>query len=468
MPSSTRSRSWSAPDAVALPRPGWAAARGAMAVRCNPAGPAKRPVPDVGSASSRATLEFHGLTTPPSTWPSRPLARLAIIALAAIVGCACGTDASPSQPGASASAQPARSARSSGPPGSPDPLSELAAAATQEGSLAVIGLPHDWCGYGDALDTFSTRYGITIQELNQDATFDDQLDALRAGKAGPSPSASVDPSASSQPGSPDVVDIGRSFAAQAAKEKLLAAYRVSTWDSIPDTAKDPKGFWTGDYFGVLALETNATAIAHPPTDWKDLTDPARPSLFALPGDPRVSDQAIQVVYAAALGNGGTLDDATAGLTWFAALHKSGRLATRIADSDSIDAGVTPVTMRWTYNAIAHQDQTDGNPEIDVTVPPTGRLGSYDVQAISAFAAHPNAARLWLEFLFSDEGQNIWLKSHCLPTRLDDLMTRDVIPPEILAKVPDVEGTVFPSIAQLNAASNLITGRWNAVVGADIK
>ena len=37
-----------------------------------------------------------------------------------------------------------------------------------------------------------------------------------------------------------------------------------------------------------------------------------------------------------------------------------------------------------------------------------------------------------------------------------------------ANLPDIEGAVFPTIKQLNAASNLITQKWNAVVGVDIK
>ena len=53
-------------------------------------------------------------------------------------------------------------------------------------------------------------------------------------------------------------------------------------------------------------------------------------------------------------------------------------------------------------------------------------------------------------------------------RLADLSERGAIPPEVQANLLDTEGTVFPSLAQLNAATALITGKWNAVVGVDIK
>ncbi len=101
------------------------------------------------------------------------------------------------------------------------------------------------------------------------------------------------------------------------------------------------------------------------------------------------------------------------------------------------------------------------------MPKSGRFAGVYVQAISAYAPHPNAAKLWQEFLYSDEGQNEWLKGYCHPIRYEDLVARDAVPAEQLAKLPDVEGAVFPSLDQLNAATELITKQWDAVVGADV-
>jgi putative spermidine/putrescine transport system substrate-binding protein len=388
--------------------------------------------------------------------PRRVVALLAIVAIA---GTACGGDATPSGSGSgsqSGSRSPSSARGSGGPPGSADPLTVLADAAEQEGGLTTIALSHDWCNYGEALTTFATKYDITIKELSPDAGFSDQIAAIKAGKDGTSPDA------------PDVIDVGLDFAVQARKAKLLAPYKVATWDSIPASAKDPDGAWYGDYYGVLAFETNRGAGARPPTDWADLLEPRYADQIGLAGDPRLSGQAIETVYAAALANGGSLDNAKPGLDFFAKLHKVGNLVPTIATPDSIDQGPTPITVRWTYNALAHRDRASGTPDIDVTVPATGRLGGIFVQAISASALHPNAARLWMEFLYSDEGQNIWLKGNCLPIRYDDLAAHDAIPADVLANLPDVSGAVFPTLNQLNAASTLISQGWNAAVGVDIR
>jgi putative spermidine/putrescine transport system substrate-binding protein len=387
---------------------------------------------------------------------ARPVVRVvARLAIVAIVVSACGNNAPPGGSDAAASAVPSTAVESAAPPAGSDALTALVAAAEQEGHLTTIALAHDWCNYGEAISTFTSRYGIAVNELTPDATFDDQLQALKDAKVG------------GPAGAPDVVDIGPAFAVQAKAAKLLAPYKVTTWDSIPAAAKDPGGFWTGDYYGVLAFETNTIGGVTPPASWSDLLNPIHAGQVALAGDPRVTSQAIDTVYAAALANGGSLDNAKPGLDFFAKLQHAGILLPTIATPDKIDRALTPITIRWTYNALAHRDSTAGSHEIDVTVPATGRLASISVQAISAFAAHPNAARLWLEFLYSDEGQNLWLKGDCTPIRYDDLVDRSVIPIPLLANLPDMTGAAFPTLDQLNAASNLITQKWNSVVGADI-
>jgi putative spermidine/putrescine transport system substrate-binding protein len=76
----------------------------------------------------------------------------------------------------------------------------------------------------------------------------------------------------------------------------------------------------------------------------------------------------------------------------------------------------------------------------------------------------------MEFLYSDEGQLIWLSppGYCHPIRQPDLEARGVIPADLLAKLPSVEGAVFPTLDQLNAAKELITTNWDSAVGSDIQ
>ncbi len=54
------------------------------------------------------------------------------------------------------------------------------------------------------------------------------------------------------------------------------------------------------------------------------------------------------------------------------------------------------------------------------------VGSYYVQAINSDAPHAAAARLWEEFLYSDEGQNLWLKGGARPVRADAMQKAGTI------------------------------------------
>jgi putative spermidine/putrescine transport system substrate-binding protein len=377
----------------------------------------------------------------------RSLAFLAILAL--VVG-ACTTGGSTAAPTGGASQPPAS--------GEPGGMEDLIAAAQEEGTLTTIALPHDWCNYGESIETFKSKYGLEVNELDPNAGSGDEIEAIKANKDNPGPQA------------PDVIDVGLSFGPSAKEEGLLAPYKVATWDTIPDDAKDAEGYWWGDYYGVLSFEVNTAVVSNVPQDWDDLLKPEYQGQVALAGDPRTSNQAIQSVFAASLANGGSLDDAQPGLDFFAELNEAGNLLPGIANAATVAAGETPITIRWTYNALSNRDTTEasGGPEIAVVVPESGRFAGVYVQGISAYAPHPNAAKLWQEFLFSDEGQNIWLKGYCHPIRYENLVETNAVPQEQLDKLPDVEGAVFPSLDQLNAASELITTNWDSAVGLNIQ
>jgi len=338
-------------------------------------------------------------------------------------------------------------------------MDALIAAAKQEGSLTTIALPHDWCGYGDLIAGFKAKYGLQVNELNPDGGSGDEIEAIKANTQNKGPQA------------PDVIDVGLAFGPQAKDAKLIQPYKVSTWASIPDSAKDADGYWYGDYYGVMAMEVNTDAVKNPPKEWADLVKPEYKGQIALAGDPRTAAQAINGVFATGLGNGGTLDNAQPGLDFFASLNKAGNFVPVIAKQGTIASGETPIVLRWDYNALADKDSLKGNPPISVIVPSKGVLAGVYVQAISAYAPHPNAAKLWMEYLYSDEGQLGWLKGYCHPIRYNDLSTRNVIPADVAAKLPpaaNYANAQFPTLAQINKATDLITKNWDKVVGASVK
>jgi putative spermidine/putrescine transport system substrate-binding protein len=317
--------------------------------------------------------------------------------------------------------------------------------AQGEGYLTVIALPENWCNYGALIDGFEYKYTIDVISVLPDGSSAEELQAIRDGG----------------PDAPDVIDVGVSFAQIAKDEGLITPYQVATWDTIPDFMKDSEGYWYGDYYGVMSIATN-TSFSSSPNTWEDLQIGGTVGPVALGGDPIFSNKAFFGVYAAALGNGGTLDDIEPGISFFRDLNAAERFLPDGGGEDSLVSGETPVLLEWSYNALTFRD---AHPEssIEVVIPGPSPIASYYAQAVSAYAPHPNAARLWMEYLYSDEGQLAFLEGYCFPARYDGLLNGGVIPEDMLERLPDLEGAVFPNLDQIEVAKDVVDHKWTCTV-----
>jgi putative spermidine/putrescine transport system substrate-binding protein len=340
------------------------------------------------------------------------------------------------------------------------PLDELVAAAKAEGSLTTIALPHDWANYGEIIDTYKSKYGLTVNELNPDAGSSDELEAIRANKDSKGPQA------------PDVIDVGVGHTVNAMADGLLANYKVADWDTIE--MKDPNGYWWAEYYGALAFEVIQGAFDELPQDWEDLLKPMYKGKVAMAGDVLKSNQSVQTVFAAGLSRYGkapttdaeAVEAADLGLQFWKEMNDAGNFIPVISDQGRIAAGETPITMEWDYLALANRDALAGNPALDIVVPASGVIAGPYAGGISAYAPHPYAARLWWEFVMSDEGQLLYLKGYAHPIRFNDMAARGVIPAELSAKLPPAEAyakAFFPTVSMLTAVFTEITDNWRKVV-----
>src|SRR5690606_14809865 len=114
-------------------------------------------------------------------------------------------------------------------------------------------------------------------------------------------------------------------------------YKVSTWDTIPDSAKDAEGYWYGDYYGALSFVVNKGLIPNAPQAWPDLMAGDLKNAVALAGDPRAANRATQGVYAAGLSKGAAAGAAAgnAGLEFFGELNKAGNFVPVIGKAASL-------------------------------------------------------------------------------------------------------------------------------------
>jgi putative spermidine/putrescine transport system substrate-binding protein len=377
----------------------------------------------------------------------RSILRTAVaVVTAGLTLTACGSSDGGSSGGSGSDAATAKSADDLG------GMDALVKAAKAEGTLNVIALPPSWANYDEMLKTFGDKYGIKISSANPDGSSQDELDAVTSQKG--------------QDRAPDVLDVGTSFAKQAAAQDLLAPYKVATWDDIPDNQKDADGLWFNDYGGFISIGCNASVIAKCPTTMTELLDPQYKGQVALNGNPTQAAAAFSGVWAAALSNGGSLDDIGPGIDYFKKVKDAGNFNPVEITPATVQSGETPLAIDWDYVNAGLTDTLKGaGVEWQVNVPSDGVFGSFYSQAISKFAPHPAAARLWQEFLYSDEGQNLFAAGGVRPVRADQMMAAGTIDKSAVNKIPVIDGPVtVPSPDQTEKLTKYLADNWAKAIG----
>ncbi len=325
-------------------------------------------------------------------------------------------------------------------------LAALEEAAKAEGQLNVIALPRDWANYGEILDLFAEKYPeITINEASPDASSAEEIQAAET-------NAGLDTA-------PDVFDIGLTVALQNTKQ--FAPYQVAGWDDIPAELKEPSGLFVGDYGGYMSIGYDSAKYAEP-ASLDALLGADYKGAVAINGDPTQAGAAFAAVDLATVQSDGTLDDFQPGIDFFQKLNQAGNLLKVDVTTATVTSGETPVVFDWDYLNAAH---TADNPNWKtVILPGTGYAGYYN-QAINADAPHPAAARLWQEFLYSDEVQNLWLKGGARPVRAEAMADAGTIDQKLFDALPEApEDTVVPTEEQSTNAGTLLGEKWAAAVG----
>ena len=332
-------------------------------------------------------------------------------------------------------------------------LKEFVAEAKKEGRLNTIALPPDWANYGEIMRTFSKKFGIPITNDNPDASSAQENQAVRSLKG--------------DPRAPDVLDVGPAFAIAGANEGLYAKYFTTNFAKVPRAMKDGRGYWLADYWGVVSFGVNTGVVSNVPKTWADLLKPEYRNKVALNGSPLSSGSAVAGVFSAALANGGSLSNVGPGIDYFKRLKDAGNFIPVQATPQTIASGQTPIVVDWDYLNLAYIKEFP-SARIKVSIPTGGVYGAYYCQAINATAPHPWAARLWQEFLYSDQGQLLWLKGYSHPALFADLAKRKVIPKALLNALPAPAAYAqvkFANAKQQSDARALIASEWPAKVGA---
>jgi putative spermidine/putrescine transport system substrate-binding protein len=306
------------------------------------------------------------------------------------------------------------------------------------------------------MDDFQAKYGIKITDANPNGSSGDEINAIQHDKGLAT--------------APDVVDIGNSHALP--NTALFADYEVAGWSGIPAALKDANGSWFGDYGGYISIACDAAKVAPAPCPktFADLVNPANVASYkgkvAMSGNPTSANAAFSAVWAAALANGGSLDDIQPGIAYFAKLKANGEYNATTDTESTIESGATPITIDWEFNNSQFaSDLKAKGVDLTVSIPSDGLYSAYYDQAINKYAPHPAAARLWEEYLYSAVGQNDFMGGFARPAEFAAMQSANTLDATDEKNLPTVSGTVnYPTAAQQTTAQNALTSGWASALG----
>jgi iron(III) transport system substrate-binding protein len=191
------------------------------------------------------------------------------------------------------------------------------------------------------------------------------------------------------------------------EKKLLAKYTPAGVEAFPAGFKDKDGYYYGlrATVNAIAYNTKAVSAAEAPKTWNDLLDPRWKGkmVTAHPGYSGViATHVLALVH-------------LHGWEYFKALAQNKVMIVQSANDPAtvVSSGERVVAVDG-GDYSAYQLKKKGNP-IEVVYPKEGVPLVVSPTAITAFAPHPNAARLFTDFTFTREVQQVMADSEGLYT-----------------------------------------------------
>ena len=263
---------------------------------------------------------------------------------------------------------------------------QLVKQAKKEGQINTIALPPDWANYGEIMSTFKKRYGLKLTNDNPDGSSAQENQAVRSLKG--------------DSRAPDVLDVSPSFAIAGANEGLYAKYFNSYFGTVPRAMKDGRGFWVGDYWGVISFGVNRAVVSNVPKTWADLLKPEYRNRVALNGSPLTSGSAVAGVFSASTRQRRLADDISPGIDFFKRAEAAGQLhpGRRRPRRRSPRARRR---SRSTGTTSTSPTSRSSRPRGSRSPSRRRRVRRVLLPGDQRDAPHPWAARLWQEFLYSD-------------------------------------------------------------------
>lgn len=195
-----------------------------------------------------------------------------------------------------------------------------------------------------------------------------------------------------------------------AKRGIFVAFKPANFEKIPAEVKDESGYWIAQRLNLLAIAVKGDAVkpADRPKTWTDLTDPKYKGLEVMPDPSFTSLQLVAV---------GTLSKKL-GWEFYEKLRRNDIMIVQGHQqvADMVKRGERPIAAEE-LDSYAAADRKAGH-NIVTIYPTEGVFAIASPTAIIKGGPHPNAAKVFAEFMIGTSVQNSFAQEGIYAARID--------------------------------------------------
>lgn len=333
-----------------------------------------------------------------------------------------------------------------------------AAAADQARTFATYATPNGWGNYGEQFTTFCQQAFNFDCNRPERSLAEDILSAQEVQKFD---------AEKNNPGA-ILADLGILFIPQAEQVGILADYEPPNAGLLPDSLHGPG--WVTTFVGVPALLVNVGFLESRglpvPRSWADLLNPAYAGMVGL-SRVGVSGSSTYAFVAMNLAAGGSLGD------WQPGIEYARQLVPNLTSQMSIETferGEVPISIRYDFNHGSNlQALRDRGISFELIVPSDGSIYGESTLMMNRYdVAHQDVGKMFMEWVLTDDAQQIFAKFGARPIRSVVGDDRLVVPDEARVNwLPDADYANVRSIDFRDVDPGEIIDIWeNQVLGGN--
>src|SRR5258706_3622741 len=246
----------------------------------------------------------------------------------------------------------------------------------------------------------------------------------------------------------------------AASRGLLAGFKPVNFDRLPAVARDADGRWLAAHQMPVLFIVNKKLVKSVPRSWADLAKHELKGALVY-ADPRTSGAGQVTVFAANLAAGGSLETVRPGIDYLAELHRLGNVL-RVDAGAYVDfvKGKVPVWISFEMDGLRAKHADGMGDDVELVAPAEGTVAAPYTISLVKGARNDNAAKLWLNFALSDQGQRLFAEGFVRPA-VNDL----ALAPELASRLPKLAKVELLDVARALLRKPDIDSGWaQAVLG----